>query len=210
VATLNLEHGFQNNAWQKFLTTGPVALLPRADGLYALIWSAKESFAKELLSMSDSCFEKTLLNKVGADFGKMKLASNKYSFSLVSSYTKKLYNKRCIFLGDAARFIHPLFGQGANMGFLDVLAIKDIITRKDKNVGKVFHNTRYQDGITLGKAADIINENACWNNKLMAETRARLGLFIINAPCAKRFLINHALGKRFNQHTNYKCSWPEY
>jgi ubiquinone biosynthesis UbiH/UbiF/VisC/COQ6 family hydroxylase len=210
VATVDLEKKIKNTAWQKFLTTGPVALLPRADNLYALIWSAEDSFANKLLAMSVKDFEINLSKATQYEFGKIKLASNRYSFNLVSKYTTKLYQKRCIFIGDAARFIHPLFGQGANMGGLDVLAIKEMLQHNEQNLGYAFHKIRYKDGVLLGEVAESLNSSACLQSDLIAYLRASLGLVAIKNNCIKRSLIAYAGGKRINQTTPYSFNWPSY
>ena len=120
-------HG--HTAWQRFLPTGPVALLPLFNGNSSIVWSADEAFAKELLALQPAEFARRLEAATDSVLGAIEMRSGCAAFPLQRSTAQRLVAPRGALVGDAAHRIHPLAGQGINLGFLDAAALCDSIAQ---------------------------------------------------------------------------------
>ena len=133
VATIETERSHQDCAWQGFLETGPVAVLPLANNQSSIVWSADDSRAKELLSLSDKYFENSLAQALQNRLGGVSLCSKRQSFPLKSLQAERYFAGNIVLVGDAAHSIHPMAGQGANLGFKDALALGRLLISADKS-----------------------------------------------------------------------------
>ena len=117
----------QSTAWQRFLPTGPLAFLPLDDGRSSIVWSAARGRAAELRAMSAGAFGAALTEASGEALGDCTLTTALASFPLKLQYALDYARPRAVLLGDAAHVVHPLAGQGLNLGLLDCAALVEVL-----------------------------------------------------------------------------------
>jgi len=127
VAHLQTERPHENTAWQRFLPAGPLALLPLADGRSSLVWSLPEDEARRVLALDDQAFLGEL--GIASDFrlGRILATSARAAFPLKLQLAQRYQAERFVLLGDAAHAVHPLAGQGVNLGLRDVTELRDTL-----------------------------------------------------------------------------------
>ncbi len=133
VATIETELLHQDCAWQVFLETGPVAVLPLANNKSSIVWSADDSRAQQLLNLSETEFEISLSQALQNRLGKVRLCSPRQGFPLKSLRAERYFAANIVLVGDAAHSIHPMAGQGANLGFKDALALGQLLLKSDRS-----------------------------------------------------------------------------
>lgn len=124
VAYIDIEHDNEATAWQRFLTTGPLAVLPAGVRRSSIVWTLPDAEAERVLALQDAAFEKELTRAFGARLGTMTLASRRAAFPLRRQLATAYVAGRVLTLGDAAHVVHPLAGQGVNLGLRDVAALR--------------------------------------------------------------------------------------
>lgn len=131
VTRIETEIPHQDTAWQRFLDTGPVAILPLANNQSSVVWSADKTRADQLMAMSDVDFAEQLSSALEARFGKISMLSDRQSFALRSQRAESYFKRQMILVGDAAHSIHPLAGQGANLGFKDIDCFVSLLLERE-------------------------------------------------------------------------------
>jgi len=128
VATVRTEFSHDATARQAFLPGGPLAMLPLYDDhLCSIVWSVAPSQAEQLLALDEVEFSKALTAALDGRLGLCQLVSDRQSFPLRMRYARHFARHRLILAGDAAHTVHPLAGQGVNLGFLDAASIIDTL-----------------------------------------------------------------------------------
>jgi 2-polyprenylphenol 6-hydroxylase len=129
VATVATARPHEHTAWQRFLRTGPLALLPLFDGRSSLVWSLDLAEARTVCDSSEAEFNARLEVASAHVLGATRVVSERLSFPLHSIAAHSYVGPRFALIGDAAHVIHPLAGQGANLGLLDAAALCEAIAR---------------------------------------------------------------------------------
>ncbi len=119
--------GHRDTAWQHFLPTGPLAFLPLADGRCAVVWSNDEPAAERLLAASPDDFLNALQAASAGRLGRLTGAGPRAAFPLQYRHAVDYVGPRVALVGDAAHAVHPLAGQGANLGLMDAAALTDVL-----------------------------------------------------------------------------------
>jgi len=127
VAHVQTAHSHANTAWQRFLSTGPVAFLPLNDGRSSIVWSVARPKAALLRAMDPEAFGVELTAASGDALGQCKLTTPLATFPLKLQYALDYARPRAVLLGDAAHVVHPLAGQGLNLGLLDCAALAQVL-----------------------------------------------------------------------------------
>lgn len=124
VAHVTTEHAHEGTAWQRFIATGPLALLPLADGRSSIVWSLPDDEARRVLALDDQAFLAEL--GVASDFrlGRITATTPRAAFPLRLQLAERYQAERFVLLGDAAHAVHPLAGQGVNLGLRDVTELR--------------------------------------------------------------------------------------
>ena len=137
VASIACEHGHNDTAHECFRSSGPLAFLPLADGRYSIVWASTPAEATQLLAMDDAAFMSALERAAGADtlhqIGAIIDVSKRASFPLELSIAKTFAKPRIALLGNAAHTLHPVAGQGMNLGLRDVETLVAVL---DDDVAK--------------------------------------------------------------------------
>ena len=136
IANLKAEKPHNNTAYQVFTKKGPIALLPMQkedEEMLSLVWSADLDYAETLLNLDEPSFLNELERKTESVLGKFSIDGKLTSYPLHQLHAKDYYSKRVALVGDAAHSMHPLAGQGLNLGFGDVKYLSQSILRARRN-----------------------------------------------------------------------------
>ncbi len=132
VAYVSTEQSHEDTAWQRFLPSGPLAFLPCSDDATAthrssIVWTLPDDEAERVLALDDVSFGRELTLALAATLGDVHPLSKRVAFPLRRQLAGHYVSGRVLVLGDAAHVVHPLAGQGVNLGLRDVAALRDLI-----------------------------------------------------------------------------------
>lgn len=152
VATVQTERSHQFTAWQRFMPTGPLAFLPLADGqggshFLSIVWSQDTLEAERLMALDDEGFRQALGEAFERRLGEIEAVSVRQAFPLRQCHAKTYVRPGLALVGDAAHSIHPLAGQGVNLGFADADVLSQEVARalqRGQSPGDMAVLQRYQ------------------------------------------------------------------
>lgn len=162
VCNVTTSESHQNACWQQFMVEGPLAFLPLADGQSSIVWSTTEEKAQSLLNMDENDFNQELQVTFGSSLGRIQLSSERGAFPLRLRHANQYVQKHLALIGDAAHTVHPLAGQGVNLGLLDAVVLAEELLRaqeKKREIGTLSTLRRYErrrkgDNIAMLAAMD--------------------------------------------------------
>ena len=195
-----LPHG--QAARQRFLATGPLGILPLADGRVSIVWSTTPEEAARLAALDDGAFAAAVTAASDGVLGRLTVAAPRARFPLRRFNASTYAATRLVLVGDAAHTVHPLAGQGVNQGFLDVLALAAELGRAvgagedpgDARALGRYARARRAENALMGAALDAIFR-VFTDERTVVRRGRRLGLSLVNrAVPLKRLLIDRALG----------------
>ncbi|MDG2253019.1 MAG: FAD-dependent monooxygenase [Methylophilaceae bacterium] len=117
----------KNIAFERFTSSGPIALLPNHQGAYSLVWTGPKDKINDLVALDKNNFLKALQEEFGERVGQFESCEKRVSFSLVQSSIVTVHNKNVVAIGNAAQIMHPVAGQGLNTGLRDALSLSELI-----------------------------------------------------------------------------------
>lgn len=202
VAHLRTELPHQATAWQRFLATGPLALLPLADGRSSLVWSLPDDEAQRMLALDDEAFCAELGMATDFRLGRITAASARAAFPLQLQLARQYQAERFVLLGDAAHTVHPLAGQGVNLGLRDVSELRDTLVAAraaGRDIGAAHVLRRYARRRRSADTLDALGLDAlariyAWQSPPLVVARG-IGVRLLDrlAPL-KRRVADHAAG----------------
>jgi 2-octaprenyl-6-methoxyphenol hydroxylase len=202
VTTVAHERPHGGIAVEHFLPAGPFAILPMTENRSSIVWTEDADLAPHLLALPDPEFAAELRTRFGDFLGAIEPIGPRWSYPLALMQAERYVGQRLALVGEAAHVIHPIAGQGLNIGIRDIAALAEIVIdarRLGLDIGDPSLLERYErwrraDALMLGAVTDGLNR--LFSNTNMPVRLARdVGLAIVNRlPPLKRLLMQHAMG----------------
>jgi 2-octaprenyl-6-methoxyphenol hydroxylase len=202
VVTVGHERDHHGRAEEHFLPSGPFAILPLTGKRSSLVWTEKRPEAARIVALSETEFHGELERRFGLHLGELKALDKPRAFPLGYFVARSFISERLALVGDAAHVIHPIAGQGLNMGLKDVAALAEVIVdaaRLGMDLGQADVLERYQrwrrfDTVAMGFATNALNLLFS-NQSTLLRTARDIGLGLVDrAPPLKDIFIRQAAG----------------
>ena len=199
-----IEHEIDHKglAWQYFLPSGPLAILPMTGNRSSIVWTEKTNDADAISLLDDNQYMEILNSRLGSFLGKSKLIGGRHSFPLELRIADRFIDDRLALIGDAAHSVHPIAGQGLNAGFKDVAVLAHVLQdscQRGEDFGSLGVLKRYEewrrfDSVQLAYSTDLFNRLFSNENEALQLIR-NIGIKILDSiPAAKRNIIKEAAG----------------
>lgn len=202
VAMVSTARPHEHTAWQRFLGDGTLAFLPLKDAHSSIVWSVPTSRAGKLLAATPAAFERELERDFDGALGKVVLVSERLTFPLWRLSADAYVTARVALVGDAAHVVHPLAGQGANLGLLDAAALADVLTEgihsgEDAGAMRIlrrYERWRRSENDLMSGAIDAFDRLLARGSGSIAEFAQRGMPWVGRSTVAKRVFIERAMG----------------
>ena len=202
VATVAHDKPHNGVAYEHFLPSGPFAILPMTGNRSSLVWTEAKTKAPALLALDEAGFNDELARRFGSHLGKTKSAGPRWSYPLSFHLARDFVRPRFALAGDCAHGIHPIAGQGLNLGLKDAAALAEVLldaARLGRDIGALDTLKRYErwrrfDSFALAASTDALNR--LFSNDIAPLRHLRdLGMGIVDSiGPARRFFMRHAGG----------------
>lgn len=211
VCTVAHEKPHQNTAQEKFMPAGPFAILPLTDaedGTHrsSIVWTEKEAYAAHFTALQEDAFNAELQRRFGAYLGRVWVQGARYCYPLALTHATQMTSERMVLVGDAAHAIHPIAGQGANLGLRDVEGLVDTLRMAlwcGQDIGHAaglqeYAKQRQFDIQAMVHTTDSLNRLFA-NHHAPVVAMRRVGLAAIQQlPAIRTTLMRHAMGVLFS------------
>ena len=202
VCTVAHQRPHRGIAHERFLPAGPFAILPMTGDRSSLVWTERADLAPAMMALDDAAFGAEVARRFGEFLGDLEVVGPRWSYPLSLVHAERYVDTRLALIGDAAHAIHPIAGQGLNLGLRDVAALAEVLVdarRLGLDLGSATVIERYQrwrrfDSVVLAAATDGLNRLFSTDDPALRLVRD-LGLAAVNrvAPL-KRLFMRHAMG----------------
>jgi 2-octaprenyl-6-methoxyphenol hydroxylase len=204
VANVQLAHVYPNCSWERFMPTGPLAMLPRGKNTAALVWCVPTQQAASMLQWSDEIFLRALQEAVGYRLGRLLGITSRTAFPVHLVAAQQRVKPGVVLIGSAACHLHPMAAQSLNLAFRDVAALAELLTQTiqqgnspgDWQILKAYENRRRAEHnrvtyVTHGAVRLFSHPFS------VIQTLGALSLLAVDTiPAAKRYLVHQAVGLR--------------
>lgn len=189
----------QLTAYERFTEHGPIALLPHFDGLYSVVWTQNRETSEQTLQLNDNAFLNRLQSAFGQWLGRLELAGPRQQFPLHLSRVEHTTTNRSVLIGNAAHQLHPVAGQGFNLGLRDAAQLAEIIRDPSNDPGATdllnqYADLRRQDqNLISGFTNQVVQlfSNSIWPVSVLRNS----GLLLLDKiPSMKRVFADHTMG----------------
>ena len=202
VATVATGRPHEHTAWQRFMHDGTLAFLPLADGTSSIVWSADETLAAGLRAQDAAGFEAALEQAADGALGAMQLKSERQCFALRRLSAQRYVSERVALIGDAAHVVHPLAGQGVNLGLLDAAALSELVldavaVREDPgalSVLRAYERWRKSEVALMSTAIDAFDRFLAHGTGPVSHAARRALGWVGRSQELRRLFIGRALG----------------
>lgn len=203
-ANITPERAHQNWAYERFTDTGPIALLPMSDHRCSLVWTVKSGDDAALLDLSEQDFLKQLQDRFGYRLGKLTQVGQRNSYPLRLIQADQPVQHRAVLIGNAAHSLHPIAGQGFNLGLRDVAVLADLLASKTDDYGDPrllldYKQWRLNDQDNVISATNSLVALFSNNNPLLGHLRGAGLNLIETVPPLKHLLAKQSMGLNHRQ-----------
>ncbi|NVJ56108.1 MAG: 2-octaprenyl-6-methoxyphenyl hydroxylase [Vibrionaceae bacterium] len=199
IANITTQQAHQGRAFERFTDSGPVALLPMSEGRMSLVWCLKPQDAKQVMALDDEAFLVRLQDAFGWRLGALEKVGQRASYPLLLRYRKQNTSHRFAIVGNAAQTLHPIAGQGFNLGIRDVATLAEEIAQYTQDPGSYGVLSRFKQRRESDREATITLTSTLVhvfsNDYLTLRIGRNLGLAAMdNLPLLKAPLLARTLG----------------
>lgn len=198
-ANITAERAHNGRAFERFTNSGPIALLPMPDNRCSLVWTVNTGDEAEILNLSEQDFLSRLQDRFGYRLGKLLKVGQRNSYPLKLIQADQPIQHRVVLIGNAAHSLHPIAGQGFNLGLRDVAALADVLMDNSQDCGdaRLLHDYkqwRQQDQDSIINDTNSMVKLFSNDNPMLGHLRG-VGLTVIDAlPLAKHCLAHKSMG----------------
>ncbi|WP_024589703.1 MULTISPECIES: 2-octaprenyl-6-methoxyphenyl hydroxylase [unclassified Pseudoalteromonas] len=206
IANVEVAGGHNNHAFERFTQNGPMALLPMSNNRYSLVWCMSQDQVEQHMALSEQAFLIALQSAFGYRGGQFTKVGMRTSYPLVYGQVESLTAHRTVVIGNAAHAIHPIAGQGFNLGLRDVQVLSNLIANSQHDLGsyaftREYSKKRSDDIKTVMSLTDALVRLFSNSSRVLAFGRS-IGLFsmdlfpALKAPLAKQLMGQVKQGRR--------------
>ncbi len=202
VCTCEHDNDHQGIAWEIFMEEGPFAILPMTQNRSSIVWSVQEDIAYALKELSDEDFDAVIAEKMKPYRANLKRISPRWMYPIGIQLTERYAKDSIVLVGDAAHVMHPLAGQGVNMGFRDVAALMEILVEYnalglslgDPQAHAKYERCRRFDNLSMTMMTDGFDALFSNRSKILEKLRERGVQWVERSTGLKSLFVENAVG----------------
>ena len=201
VANVTPQKPHENQAFERFTANGPIALLPLTENRCSLVWTHRPEDVDNTLQLSDDAFLQALQQAFGYRLGRFVKTGKRSAFPLALNKAKSLTATRTVLIGNAAQTLHPVAGQGLNLGLRDIAQLVELLATREYTPGsgdmlKTYENCRQPDRNTVIKYTDSLVKLFSNDSHWLGHARAGGLMLVDRVPVLRNVLTRQSMGFR--------------